>query len=212
MRCPRTCRLVSSGAGLGLGFLVSCCWPGCRARRARGRSSSRRPNNGIPPRQRHLGSKLGWQLAAFRCRLVLHVLVGLIAFMLARLTELAFPVCDWTPALANLGWFVVLAGLVIAANTTWYPASHFAGDSSAASAAWRALIRVARRSRPWRAGLFLLARLLRLRCEAKLQWPPSRASPLLVCLYAVIPKLGNVAVRRVQAPEHRNHRHRCTAP
>ena len=75
------------------------------------------------------GSILGRQLAAFVCAVaVCHVLVGLGAFALARLTELAFP--GGTIARRRwliVGWFMVLAGLAMAANSTWYPASIFAG-------------------------------------------------------------------------------------
>ena len=78
------------------------------------------------------GSRLGWQLAAFVVAVVLcHVLVGLITFALSRLTELAFPhgTIERRRWLV-VGWFVVLAGLTMAANTTWYPASIFSGEES----------------------------------------------------------------------------------
>lgn len=79
-----------------------------------------------------LGSILGWQLAAFACALLLsHALLGFFAFMLARLTEAAFPNRmlagrEWLIA----GWFALLVGLIMAANTTWNPASIFAGEDS----------------------------------------------------------------------------------
>ncbi|HEU0224551.1 MAG TPA: sulfatase-like hydrolase/transferase [Steroidobacteraceae bacterium] len=79
-----------------------------------------------------LGSTLPWQLAAFAASLVfIHVLFGLLAFMLARLTETAFPGGTiarrgWLIA----GWIALLSGLVLAANTTWHPASTFAGAES----------------------------------------------------------------------------------
>jgi hypothetical protein len=82
--------------------------------------------------QRALGSVLSRQLAAFGVAVLLcHLLVGLGAFALARLTEVAFTGI----ALARrgsliTGWFVLLVGLVMAANATWHPASMFAGPDS----------------------------------------------------------------------------------
>jgi arylsulfatase A-like enzyme len=79
-----------------------------------------------------LGSTLPWQLAAFAAALLLcHILFGLLAFGLARLTEAAFP----GGSIARrgwliTGWLVLLAGLVMAANTTWHPSSIFAGEES----------------------------------------------------------------------------------
>jgi Sulfatase len=82
-----------------------------------------------------LGRMVLLPLAAFGAAVVLiHVLVGFLAFALARLTESAFP----TQTIVRrgyliAGWFVLLAGIAMAANTTWYPASIFAGEDSA----WR---------------------------------------------------------------------------
>lgn len=79
-----------------------------------------------------MGSALAWQLAAFGGALLLtHALFGLLVFALARLTEAAFPGGtiarrEWLIA----GWFALLVGLVMAANTTWNPASIFAGEES----------------------------------------------------------------------------------
>ncbi len=78
------------------------------------------------------GSILGWQLASFVGALVLcHVVMGLVAFALARLTELAIPGGTIARRVWLIGgWFILLAGLALAANTTWHPASIFAGEES----------------------------------------------------------------------------------
>jgi arylsulfatase A-like enzyme len=79
-----------------------------------------------------LGSVLVWQLAAFAAALLLcHVMLGLLAFILARLTEAALPGGGiarrgWLIA----GWFVLLAGLALAANATRNPGSVFSPESS----------------------------------------------------------------------------------
>lgn len=82
-----------------------------------------------------LGRMVLLPLAAFGAAVVfIHVLVGFLAFALARLTESAFP--GQTVARRGYliaGWFILLAGIAMAANTTWYPASIFAGKESA----WR---------------------------------------------------------------------------
>ncbi len=79
-----------------------------------------------------LGRALVLPLAAFGAALTLvHAIVGLLAFALARLAESAFPdrVIARRPWMIA-GWFVLLAGIAMAANTTWYPASMFAGEES----------------------------------------------------------------------------------
>ncbi len=82
-----------------------------------------------------LDSVLAWQLAGFAAALVLiHALLGLAAFALARLTEAAFPgrviaARAWLVA----GWFAALIGVVMATNATWFQSSIFAGEESA----WR---------------------------------------------------------------------------
>ncbi len=88
--------------------------------------------------EKAFGSVLAWQLAKFGAALVLiHALLGLLAFALARMSEAAFPRRvvarrGWLIA----GWLAVLCGLVMAVNTTWYPGSIFAGEESG----WRRLI------------------------------------------------------------------------
>lgn len=82
--------------------------------------------------EQDLGKVLARQLFVFGAALLLcHALLGLIAFALMRLTEAAFPRAlrarrGWMVA----GWFVLLAGLAMAANATWYPGSRFAGSES----------------------------------------------------------------------------------
>lgn len=78
------------------------------------------------------GPVLARQLGAFTGALLLcHGLLGLTAFALARLTEAAFAsVTVARRGTLITGWFVLLAGLVMAANATWHPASIFAGPDS----------------------------------------------------------------------------------
>ncbi len=82
-----------------------------------------------------LGYTLGVQVAAFAAAsLLVHGLLGCVAFGLARLTEAAFPRGvgarrGWLIA----GWFAALTGLALAANSTLFPTSFFASTESA----WR---------------------------------------------------------------------------
>ncbi len=153
------------------------------------------------------GSILGWQLAAFVCAVaVCHVLVGLGAFALARLTELAFP--GGTIARRRwliVGWFMVLAGLAMAANSAWYPASNFAGDESL----WRGEVFGVRPVAALATGVTLVILLLAGRGMLRLRWR-SRIAVVTVAgaaLLALIsgpalPKLGRVAAPAVGAPPH----------
>ena len=69
--------------------------------------------------------------------LALHVLLGLLAYWLARLSRVAFPSlpAERLSSLAIL-WVTVLFALVLAANASWYPASLFAADDSWLLANW----------------------------------------------------------------------------
>lgn len=79
-----------------------------------------------------LGSVLIWQLAAFAGAVLLcHVLLGLLAFGLARLTEAAFagrhlPGRRWLVSAC----FMLLAALIMAVNSTRHPGSLFSGEES----------------------------------------------------------------------------------
>jgi hypothetical protein len=79
-----------------------------------------------------LGTTVFWQLFGFAATLVfVHAVLGALAFGLARLTEAAFPGREiarrrWLVG----GWFALLAGLAMAANTTWHSSSIFSGDDS----------------------------------------------------------------------------------
>ncbi len=78
-----------------------------------------------------LDSVLARQLAAFgAATLLCHLLLGLAAFALARLTEAAFTNAVVRRGWLVSGWFALLAGLVLAANASWHPASMFAGGVS----------------------------------------------------------------------------------
>lgn len=75
-------------------------------------------------------SPLGLQLAAFLAALVIcHALLGLASFGLARLTRAAFPKAAGE-SLLTAAWFLVLVGLVLTANTTWFASSQFAAAES----------------------------------------------------------------------------------
>jgi hypothetical protein len=82
--------------------------------------------------QEQLGSALARQLLAFALAAwLVHALLGALAFALARLTESAFR--DRSPPRRELliaGWFMLLAGLALAANDAWHPSSIFAGEES----------------------------------------------------------------------------------
>lgn len=82
--------------------------------------------------EQSLGPVLPRQLLAFGAALLLcHALLGLAAFALARLTEAAFAgIAIARRGALITGWFVLLAGLVMATNVTWHPASVFASPDS----------------------------------------------------------------------------------
>jgi arylsulfatase A-like enzyme len=70
------------------------------------------------------GTALGWNLVAFVAALILiHFLLGLLAWAMAHVTRAAFPrssngLVTWT-----LVWVLALATWVFAANAAWYPLS-----------------------------------------------------------------------------------------
>lgn len=71
------------------------------------------------------------QLGAFAAALLLcHVLLGLLAFCLARLTEAAFPGHDPVRRGGLIAaWSVTLTGMVLAANFTLHPGSVFSAEA-----------------------------------------------------------------------------------
>ena len=114
---------------LAFGFLAGCLWWAVRE------LALILPNDRITASlsvQQALGPILQRQLLLFGVALMVsHALFGFAAFALARLTETAIagppPVRrGWLIA----GWFVLLAGLVMAVNTTLHPASFFSGEVS----------------------------------------------------------------------------------
>jgi len=74
----------------------------------------------------------------------LHVLLGLLAYWLARLSRAAFPrlPVERLSSLAVL-WVSVLFGLVLAVNASWYPASLFATGDSWLQANWHGIAPIA---------------------------------------------------------------------
>ncbi|MGE0029504.1 MAG: sulfatase-like hydrolase/transferase [Steroidobacteraceae bacterium] len=109
---------------LGFAFLVFCIWWVWRE------VALILPNDRITASlsvQKTLGPVLQQQLLEFGGALLLsHALFGFAAFALARLTEAAFE--GSAPARRGWlvsGWFVLLVGLVMAANVLWHPSSRF---------------------------------------------------------------------------------------
>jgi len=81
--------------------------------------------------QDQLGSRLGLQLMAFlTAAWFVHALVGVLAFLLARLTESALPARSVGRRWLVAAWFVLFVGLAMAANATWFPASLFGSEES----------------------------------------------------------------------------------
>jgi hypothetical protein len=114
---------------LALAFLAACVWWVVRE------AELILPNDRITASlslEQDLGARLPRQLFAFGIVLFLcHALLGLAAFGCARLTEAAC--AGRLPARRTwlvAGWFTWLAGLVMAANATWFPGSRFAGAES----------------------------------------------------------------------------------
>src|SRR5688572_24202222 len=84
---------------------------------------------------------LNARLAAFGLAVIFaHVGLGLIAWLLARLTLAAFPSRAERINALVVGWFLLLAALVLAANAAWYPASRFTSDRSAFRTYWFGLL------------------------------------------------------------------------
>jgi len=82
--------------------------------------------------QQTLGPALQGQLIAFGAALLAaHLLMGLTAFALARLTEAA---SEGPPPARRgwlvAGWFFLLVGLAMAANVSWHPSSRFVSAES----------------------------------------------------------------------------------
>lgn len=81
--------------------------------------------------QDQLGSTLNKQLVGFfAAAWLVHAMLGAIAFLLARSTESALPAALQRRHWLVVGWFIVLAGLAFAANSTWFPASIFTSEDS----------------------------------------------------------------------------------
>ena len=85
---------------------------------------------------------LNARLAAFGLATVLvHAGLGIVAWLLARLTLVAFPGLAETRVNALVaGWFLLLAALALTANATWYPASRFTAEESAFRTHWLGIL------------------------------------------------------------------------
>lgn len=118
------------GQALALASVALCAW--WMARQNSYLLANHRVTGSLNLHESFIGTTAFWQLAEFAGALVLvHALLGALAFALARLTEAAFPGREiarrrWLVG----GWFALLAGLAMAANTTWHASSIFAGEDS----------------------------------------------------------------------------------
>jgi hypothetical protein len=115
---------------LGLVSVALCCW--WMARQNSYLLANHRVTGSLNLHESFFGTTAFWQLVEFAAALAfVHALLGASAFGLARLTEAAFPGREiarrrWLVG----GWFALLAGLAMAANTTWHQSSIFAGEDS----------------------------------------------------------------------------------
>src|SRR5688572_10785020 len=72
--------------------------------------------------------------------LVLHVLLGLLAYGLARLCRAAFPgLAVERLSFLTILWVTALFALALAANASWYPASLFAVEDSWLRGSWHGI-------------------------------------------------------------------------
>ena len=85
---------------------------------------------------------LNARLAAFGLAVVLvHAGLGFLAWLLARMTLVAFPALNESRLNALIaGWFLLLAALVLATNATWYPASRYTAEDSWLRGEWLGLM------------------------------------------------------------------------
>lgn len=126
------------------------------------------PSIGSPSQ---LGARVLWNLAAFALAAwIVHAVLGVLAFVLARLTESALPApVVVRRSLLVTGWFTLLAGLAFAANSTLHPASLFAGEVSIWRQSWSGLPRIV-----WIAlGLLLVILFLAWRSRGCIRQPTS---------------------------------------
>ncbi len=129
IRKPGACSGLFLSQLLALAFLAGCLWWVWRD------LELILPNHRITASlsvEQAMGPVLGRQLAAFGAAILLcHLLLGLAAFGLARLTEAAFPgVTIARRGTLVAGWLALAAGLLMAANASWHPASLFSGPDS----------------------------------------------------------------------------------
>lgn len=117
------------GQALALAFMAFCLWWVWRE------AANVLPNDRITASmsvQQTLGPVLTRQLVDFGLALLLiHALLGFVAYLFARLTEAA--AAGSPPASRRwlvTGWFFWLIGLVAAANEAWHPSSRFASPDS----------------------------------------------------------------------------------
>jgi len=129
-----------------------------------------------------LGSRLGGQVAMFLASIFLvHALLGLACSALARLTQAAFPRAA-SPRLLTVAWFVVLAALALAANTTVFPTSYFAGQESGWRSPVAGLLPVLWLAIFLAAGILALAAQAIRRAGGAWRWTPARASVLTAAM------------------------------
>ena len=123
MKTPVSKSLWFVGAGLGVAFLVA------MSLRVIAESAFLIQGDRVLASVRFAtapGSKFAWQLLRYGTSLLLvHVLFGLVAAAMARLTLAAHPSIRTRPSLLVTFWFALLALWVLGANTIRYPATIF---------------------------------------------------------------------------------------
>jgi len=124
---PRNGRAFALGQALAVAFLAACLF---RVWREVGLILPRDLITKSLGFAEALQSRLGLQVGAFLAALlVLHALLGALAYGLGRLTRAAFPqIASWW--LPTTAWFFAIVGFVLAANAGFFPASIFAGTGA----------------------------------------------------------------------------------
>jgi hypothetical protein len=85
------------------------------------------------------GNVLPMRIVAYAAAVILvHVLLGLFASLVAKAQLKAFPGTRTRPVLLTASWFGLFAVWTLLANAVWYPASMFATDSAVLAAAIKA--------------------------------------------------------------------------
>jgi arylsulfatase A-like enzyme len=182
---------------LGLAFLAGCLWWNYREFLVSFVNHPVLPSLTV---QEHLASGLMWRLAAFLLAAwLVHALLGIVAFGLARLTESALsPRFAVRRSFLIGGWFALLAGLAFAANTTWHPASLYAGNDSVWRQPWFGQPRIAWLVLLLALVVLLLAWIARTRIRMHLRSVAISTALMAVILAAILlPPVGRSDARTI---------------